>query len=263
MAGLGGATEFEEGMRPSEQMAYLNDLEYAKKHRGALVDALVLPDHDLNRITYPGHAPAGPFGDFGPLAPSKGTRNGDVLGATHSVLNLRNAAKNLEECKNYIALGCDVNAQYTASRKGDTMGWTALHFASKWDRIDVIEELLANGADPLIRTWDGETALVIARKLGNWAAFRMLENFMKTGFSDQHGIVEPYTHPASAHAKDNREAEATHYNDPAYLDPPRAPKPYVDLNDDDDFEMIPKRKKAPKAWELYSDASDLEPEDFD
>lgn len=91
-------------MRPSEQMAYLNDLEYAKKHRGALVDALVLPDHDLNRITcvpappwsgaslsgdvthrYPGHAPAGPFGDFGPLAPSKGTRNGDVLGATHSV----------------------------------------------------------------------------------------------------------------------------------------------------------------------------------
>ena len=57
-----------------------------------MCDALVLPDHDLTNKTRPGHAPAGPYGEFGPRQPSKGARIGDHLGATHQV-GIRNAPR--------------------------------------------------------------------------------------------------------------------------------------------------------------------------
>jgi len=328
MAGVGGTSAGGDELRPHELMAYYNDLEIAKQHRGALCDALILPDHDLDRTTYPGHAPDGPFGGFGPREVTRGSRNGDVLGARYSVLNIRNAAKNLDECQKYIALGCDVNEVFTASRGGDTMGWAALHFAAKWDRLDVIQCLLDNGADPLLRTWDEETAQVIARKRGNYAAVRMLESFVKTGSTGWFEATPPLPAPKEksdpeefadledrieylkesqerkncpkraglikelqrvrdeALAHDPKLADATklvqpksinyvapqkdptfddedlHYNDYDYLKDPVVEKPAPDLNDDADLEMIPKRIKQPKAWEVDSDVSDLEEDDF-
>lgn len=72
-------------LAPHEQVLALDNLDLAKNHRGAMCDALVLPDHDLNHKTRPGHAPAGPYGEFGPRQPSKGGRIGDHLGTTHQV----------------------------------------------------------------------------------------------------------------------------------------------------------------------------------
>ena len=172
---------------------------------------------------------------------------------------MRTAAKNLEECLKYIDLGCDVNDTFTASRNGDTMGWTPLHFAAKWDRVDVIECLLHHGADPLIKTWDGETPLVLARKRGNWAAHRLLESFIKTGKIDQHGVVSPYKAPS------NVEREEMDLLDPTQISSPKRYEPPPDsrrLNDDDDPEMQERVMPRPKAWENNDDLEDIDPDEL-
>lgn len=221
----------EEKLRPSEMMALWGAEEAARTERGRLHDALVLPDHDAAH-TGPGHAPASSvFGDYGPTQPSAGARNGDVLGSTLSVLNVSTCAKNIEECKKYIQLGCDVNATDSSGLNSDTLGWTPLHFAARWDRLDVIDMLLQNGADPLARSWDEVTPMVLARRLGNYAAFRKLEAFIKTGQSDQHAVVSPHKQGQSI-----REEEAVHYLDPDYSRPvDRRPQFKLgELSSDDD-----------------------------
>jgi len=142
------------------------------------------------------------------------------------------------------------------------MGWTAMHFAAKWDRIDVIELLLASGGDPLMRTWDGETPLVIARKKGNWAAFRLLESFIKTGAIDQHAIVSPYKEGQGTDTPTVNGRESMPYIDRDFLSPKKPEKPYEDLADDGDPEMYEKPVPSKKAWEYDSDMDDMEPEDF-
>lgn len=242
------------GLRPSEEMELYDEIEFAKKQRPKLMEAFVLPSYDLDRKTFPGHAPPGPFGSFGPRAPPVGNRVGDVLGATSSVLNARTAAKNLEECQKYVDLGCDVNQPFTCARNGDRMGWGPLHFAAHWDRTDVIRLLLSEGADPLMRSWEGETPVVIARKKGNWAAYRIFETFIATstrkpkkswpfdgydsdeddfvrpmdGVISEHGVVSPYKNPMKglecakkAHLDelDNEAPGGLHYSDQEYLSP--------------------------------------------
>ena len=61
----------------------------------------------------------------------------------------------------------------------DSLGWAPIHFAARWDRLDVVKMLLDYGADPLQRTWDGQTALVIARKHGHYATLRLIEDWLK------------------------------------------------------------------------------------
>jgi len=174
-------------------------------------------------------------------------------------LNVRTAAKNLQECLKYIDLGHDVNDTFTASRNGDTMGWTTMHFAAKWDRVDVIECLLHHGADPLMRTWEGETALVLARKRGNWAAYRLLETFIKTGRCDQHGVVSPYKPPSNVARDEMDLLDAKQISSPQRVVPPANSR---QLNDDDDPEMQEKPRPRPTAWlDNDDDLEDL-PEDF-
>jgi len=256
--GFIGEKEEEAQAKPSELLRLMDATEFRKTQRGALMNANVLPDHNLTRTEAIGLAPASPFGEYGPLAPTTGGRLGDKLGSTHSVLNVRNAAKNLEECQKYIDLGCDVNAAFTSSRNGDTMGWAPIHFAAKWDRLDVLECLLMNGADPLLRTWDGENALVIARKRGNWAAFRILESFVKTGSISQHGIVSPYKAPNRAYEE---EQEAVHHYQPEYYSPNKSRRPahetLADIDDDED-EIFAKPAPSPKAWEIQDDSDEFD-----
>lgn len=253
-----GEKEAEAQASPSEQLRMMDATEFRKNQRGALMDANVLPDYNLTRTQAIGLAPASPFGEFGPRAPSTGSRLGDRLGSTHSVLNVRNAAKNLEECQKYIDLGCDVNAVFTSSRHGDTMGWAPIHFAAKWDRLDVVECLLANGADPLLRTWDGENAVVIARKRGNWAAFRVLESFLKTGSITQHGVVSPYKAPSRAFEK---EEEDVHHYHPEYYSPNKSRRAVhetlADISDDE-HEIFAKPAPSPKAWEYQDDSDEFD-----
>merc|ERR1712100_702858 len=82
----------EADMRPSELMALWDEQEAIRSQRGRLHDMLVLPEHDA-AYTGAGHAPAGPYGDYGPPQPKRGQRMGDTLGATHSVLNVQTCAK--------------------------------------------------------------------------------------------------------------------------------------------------------------------------
>jgi ankyrin repeat protein len=42
-------------------------------------------------------------------------------------------------------------------------GWTALHWATKRENVGLIRFLLSNGADPLAKSLDGQSAVDIAR----------------------------------------------------------------------------------------------------
>lgn len=93
-----------------------------------------------------------------------------MLGVCDSELHIRNAAKSTEQCHKYLELDLDVNARDTGN-----MGYTALHYAAKWDRIEVLAILMAAGADHLLKNWEGETPLVLARKRGNYGFVRALQ----------------------------------------------------------------------------------------
>jgi len=255
MSGVCGEID-EAELRPSELMRKWDNDEYIAKHRGRLQEALILPEGEGDHYG-PGHAPAGVYGSYGPVEPKRGQRVGDVIGATSSQLHVRTCAKNVEECAKYIDLGCDVNAVDTSHIYEDQLGWAPIHFAARWDRIDVIEMLLAHGADPLQLTWDGHNALVIARKRGHWAAYRLLESFLKTGNSSQHGVVSP--HKQVSTFKDETD-EDCQYLDQHYISPPKASQSHMaswgEYNDDGDPEMYEKPVRAPKHWEIDDDVDD-------
>ena len=62
---------------------------------------------------------------------------------------------------------CDVNVQSAA-------GQTALMFASLFNRIEVVELLMAKGADPTLRSIDGRSAIDLAESQGNNAMVHLL-----------------------------------------------------------------------------------------
>merc|ERR1711937_220558 len=55
------------------------------------------------------------------------------------------------------------------------MGYTVLHYAAKWDRVEVAKHLVLAGAPIDQKNWEGETPLVLARRRGNWAMVRALQ----------------------------------------------------------------------------------------
>lgn len=53
---------------------------------------------------------------------------------------------------------------------------TALHYATKENKKDIVELLITAGADPSIKNQDGETALDVAKKTGNKDIIEILES---------------------------------------------------------------------------------------
>lgn len=66
-----------------------------------------------------------------------------------------------------IEHGAAVNAR-------DTDGKTALMFAAMFNRVEIIDLLLASGADASLKTNDGKTALELAQAMGAAAAVARL-----------------------------------------------------------------------------------------
>lgn len=75
----------------------------------------------------------------------------------------------LEACKYLVENGADINKQ----RKD---GWTPLHTACNNGRVDVIKYLVDKRADISIKDIDGKTPLTIARERGPLLIVRYLEN---------------------------------------------------------------------------------------
>lgn len=85
-----------------------------------------------------------------------------------SSLDVREAARSVEACVNFLSRGADVDLRDEAN-----MGFTALHYgtlgtgpcitntavpAAKWGLSDVMKVLFDAGATPGLKTWSGHTA---------------------------------------------------------------------------------------------------------
>lgn len=121
----------------------------------------------------PGNAVAtSPAKAHGPKKVAPGSRVGEgVRGkGAFSTLHIRTAAGSIEECRHYIGLGFDLGAM-------DPMcdGYGILHYAAKFNRVDVIELAVNRGADPLMEDWNGVRPHEIARQKGNYAALAALQ----------------------------------------------------------------------------------------
>jgi len=158
--------------KASEILRMMEAEDIARSNRGLLNKAVVLPGFS-GESDHWGHSPTP---GHGPPPPPEGNTIGEVemLGQTHSELNIRTAAKSDDACRKYLELALDPNARDTAN-----FGYTVLHYAAKWDRVDVAKLLLFNGANPNLKNWEGETAAVLARKRGNYAMTRAIEEFTK------------------------------------------------------------------------------------
>ena len=65
-------------------------------------------------------------------------------------------ARNIDVFKQYLDAGADVNAM------GGLFEWTLLHEAANVSRKEIVELLIAEGADVDARAFDGETPLDVA-----------------------------------------------------------------------------------------------------
>ncbi len=72
----------------------------------------------------------------------------------------------------FLDLGADVNE---AAGSGRTSGYTCLMMAANNGAHDLAKFLLAHGADPNMKAGDGNTALSLARKEGDEAMVKILE----------------------------------------------------------------------------------------
>merc|ERR1711907_109243 len=152
-----------------EEDEIANDVALRKNH--ALAQSLLVPEKAVGTSPALAHAPQpmSPGSRVGEGVPSKGP-------GSFSTLHIRTAGGSVEECRHYIGLGMPLDAEDPAHE-----GWGVLHYAAKFDRTDVIELMLAHGADPLQEDWEGRRAHQIAAKLGNYAAQRILQNAISVG----------------------------------------------------------------------------------
>jgi hypothetical protein len=74
--------------------------------------------------------------------------------------------------KELLRKGANANAR-------DKSGWTPLHWAASYGRVDVARLLLEHGADPGIRDKDGRTPLDIARATRHKEVVRVIEEYMR------------------------------------------------------------------------------------
>jgi ankyrin repeat protein len=69
-------------------------------------------------------------------------------------------ADNRKVVERLLAMKASVDAQ-------DHRGWTALHHAAFWNRVEVVRMLRAAGADGSIKDANRETAADVAQSKGN------------------------------------------------------------------------------------------------
>lgn len=60
----------------------------------------------------------------------------------------------------------------------DNSDWTPLHWAAYNDKVQIVQVLLNNGADPTIRTNDGRTAEDLAREKGYNSIIELLQSLL-------------------------------------------------------------------------------------
>ena len=108
----------------------------------------------------------------GPKKVGPGARVGEGYRekGSFSELHIRIAAGSDTEARHYIALGFPVDATDSGCD-----GWSVLHYAAKWDRVDVLELMLNYGADPLQEDWNGVRPHEIAREKGNYAFLKRIQ----------------------------------------------------------------------------------------
>jgi len=86
-----------------------------------------------------------------------------------------------------IAEGADVNAV----NGGRFMEQTALHIAVSYGHDDIVEILLANGADVNARTYSGKTALEMAAKKGHVKIAELLREHGAVMLRERRRYVSP------------------------------------------------------------------------
>lgn len=177
--------------KASEILRLMEQEDIARCNRGSLNKAFILPGFQEDADHW-GHSS---LAVHGPGTPPPGNSIGEVemLGSAHSELHIRNAAKSLEQCKRYIDLALDLDARDTSNS-----GYTALHYAAKWDRIEVMKMLVLAGAEHNIKNWEGETPLVLARKRGNYGFIRALQELLEAKAAQLGSPEEWYQLPEDA-----------------------------------------------------------------
>ena len=85
---------------------------------------------------------------------AKQTTNTNVASYIDAIVEL--LARNIEVFKQYLDAGADENAM------GGLFEWTLLHEAANVSRKEIVELLIAEGADVDARAFDGETPLDVA-----------------------------------------------------------------------------------------------------
>eukprot|EP00656_Telonema_subtile_P041165 TRINITY_DN4628_c0_g1_i1.p1 TRINITY_DN4628_c0_g1~~TRINITY_DN4628_c0_g1_i1.p1 ORF type:complete len:357 (-),score=124.12 TRINITY_DN4628_c0_g1_i1:55-1125(-) len=162
----------EEPLKYSEILRRMEEEDIARCNRGSLNKSFILPGFKPDAAHW-GHSSLACHGPGNP-PPGNGIGDVEMLGSAHSELHIRNAAKSLEQCKRYIELALELDARDTSNS-----GYTALHYAAKWDRIEVMKMLVLAGANPLLKDWEGNTAAVLARKQGNYGFTRALQELQQ------------------------------------------------------------------------------------
>lgn len=93
------------------------------------------------------------------------TRSGDFKGFIHAVMN-----ENVDEVAYYISIGMDVNFLHPEIMTNPLIE------AVKVGKIEIIQLLLENGADPKIISQIGESALSVAKNKGDRKLIELLRH---------------------------------------------------------------------------------------
>ena len=84
--------------------------------------------------------------------------------ANGEILLLTMERQRFDLAKQFIKAGVDVNYQYPQSGSNTENGMTPLLYAAKWGNFEMVKLLAENGANLNIRSFNGDTALSIAKK---------------------------------------------------------------------------------------------------
>ncbi len=101
-------------------------------------------------------------------------------------LNRRDEGDTIAET--WIKLGTDIQGEYTGS-DSSRHGWTPLHFAVKGGQVQVVKELLKQGADALHKTAHNETPLSIALETAKSEMVDLIRPYY-TDVSEDHEIIK-------------------------------------------------------------------------
>ena len=74
----------------------------------------------------------------------------------------------------------DRGANHSPARDND--GWTPLHLAAMFGKVDVIQLLLEAGADPYVADKDGHDVIDVARQFKHFQIADMLQRYFKIDY---------------------------------------------------------------------------------